>query len=149
MALPGKDSVDIPLRVTKEGKVAIEAEAGALGVEQVELVRVALKEYFSNRGKTIQFSPQSKGGPQIRRIEWDAVEQVLERVKALGLPEPETEYKLGHKSYDMAWPSHKVAIEVAKRKRPADSNGWTVEHISPNMPTAKIDKMLKNLGLST
>ena len=148
MASPGKNSTDIPLRVSKAGKAVIEDFASEEGIEQVEVVRRALTEYFGKRGQKVDFSPAAKGGVQTRQTEQDAVEQVLDRVKALGLPEPETEYKLSHKVYDLAWPAREVAIEVAKRKRPADSNGWSVGHIRPNMKQADIDKILNSLPIA-
>lgn len=79
--------------------------------------------------------------------EQDTVRQVLARIQQLGLPEPVSDYRLGHKTYDLAWPDQFVAVEISQRKRPADTNGWTVGHVKPTMTDNQIDKVLKALPL--
>lgn len=70
---------------------------------------------------------------------------VLARIRQLGLPKPVQEHKVGHKTYDLAWPDRQVAVEVAQRKRPADTNGWQVGFVKPTMSDGQIDKVLKAL----
>jgi len=147
MAVPGENSRDIPLRVTKEGDAAIASEAERLKTEKNEVIRMALRDYFKNRGQVIEFSPM-RGGKRTRMTEQQTFERVIRRIQALGLPEPQVEYRLRHKTYDLAWPDQYVAVEVSQRRRPADTNDWTVGYIKPTMDDGQIDKVLKALPLS-
>lgn len=144
MGKPAADSRDIDLRVTKAGDDAIIAEAARLDVDKNEVVRRALADYFKARGKVIEFKPEH-GGSRQRMNEQQEVQRVLKRVQALGLPEPAVELKVRFKTYDLAWPDRQIGIEVSQRKRPADTNGWTVAWIRPGMGNAEIDQVLRGL----
>ena len=51
-----------------------------------------------------------KNGPQMKCEPW-----VITRLKALGIPEPETEYKFcpdRRWRIDYCWPQHKLAVEI-------------------------------------
>lgn len=146
VALPGENSRDFPVRVTKTGGEEIDAEAARLGIEKADVFRLALKQYFERQGKSVDFTPEH-GGKRKRMTEQQAIERVLERIRALGLPEPQVEYKLRFKTYDLAWPDRQVGIEVSQRKRPADTNDWTVGYIKPGANAAQIDEVLKKLPL--
>lgn len=147
MAVPGENSRDIPLRITEEGNAAIEAEAVRLNVKKNDVVRMALAEYFEQKGRTIEFAPQ-RGGKRTRMTEQQTFERVIGRLKALGLPEPTTEYSLHRKTYDLAWPDQRVAVEITSGKRSAGANDWTVEFVRPSMSDFEIDTVLKSLPLS-
>ena len=147
MATPGQNSRDFPVRVSKAGGDHIDTEAARLHIDKVEVFRLALTEYFARRGQQVDFSPAKKGGAQPRVPERQTIDRVRARVEELGLPPPESEYKVWQKVYDLAWPDRQVAVEVSQRKRPADRNGWRVAHIRPAMGRAEIDKVLRALLL--
>lgn len=145
MAAPGENSRDFEVRVTKAGAVAIDAEAREQNIELSEVFRRALVEYFEKRGKPIQFTPDKPGGVQRRTSERKTFEQILDRIHALGLPDPMPDYHLGHKVYDLAWPERETAVEISMRKRPAGKNEWKVGHIRPGMKPDRIDAILTQL----
>ncbi len=144
MALPGKNSRDYPVRVTKQGADLIDEEAKRLGIEKTEVFRMALTEYFKQRGHVIDFSPQ-RGGKRTRMTEKQTFERVMNRVTALGLPEPTVEFSLRHKTYDLAWPNQQAAVEISRHKRPTDKNDWFVGSIQPTMIDDEIDTVLMSL----
>ncbi len=146
MALPGDDSRDIPLRVTEEGDAAITAEAVRLNQKKNDVVRLALAEYFEKRGQTIEFAPQ-RGGKRTRMTEQQTFNRVVKRVEALGLPEPQVEFQLHRKTYDLAWPAQRVAVEISQQQRRDGANDWTVGHVKPSMSNDEIDQVLKGLPL--
>lgn len=146
MAVPGENSRDFPVRLTKQGGEAIDQEAERLKVEKTEVFRIALTEYFKSRGRVIEFSPR-RGGKRTRMTEQETFQRVMNRVQALALPEPTTEYTLWHKTYDLAWPDKQAAIEITRRKRPAAANDWIVGQVQPTMPDEQIDRVLKKLPL--
>lgn len=147
MAVPGENSRDIPLRVTEEGDAAIEAEAIRLNVKKNDVVRMALADYFKQKGRTIEFAPK-RGGKRTRMTEQQTFERVIGRVYALGLPQPVAEYSLHRKTYDLAWPGQQVAVEISSGKRSAGANDWTVGFVKPSMDDAEIDQVLRSLPLT-
>jgi hypothetical protein len=80
-------------------------------------------------------------------VEQQAVDKVINRVKALNLPKPTIEFSLYHKTYDIAWPDKEIALDISRRKRPADTNNWQVWQIQPTMTDDQIDAVLKSLPL--
>lgn len=146
MAVPGQDSRDFPVRLTKQGGEAIDQEASRLGVEKAEVFRIALTEYFKRQGRIVEFSPR-RGGKRTKMLEYQTVERVARRVQALGLPEPAIEFSVSRKTYDLAWPDKKVAIDISRQKRPADTNNWSVWQIQPTMTDDQIDEVLRSLPL--
>lgn len=123
-----------------------DSQAARLNVDKNEVIRRALKAYFKAQGKTIEFKPDH-GGSRQRMNEEQEVQRVLGRVRALDLPEPEIEFKHRFKTHDLAWPDRHIGVEVSQRKRPADTNGWTVAWIRPGMGNAEIDQVLRGLLL--
>lgn len=147
MAKARQGAVDFEFRLTSAGMEAVGDEARQLNLDKAEVIRAALAEYFQRRGKTISFAPEKQGGEKRRMTEREAMERVRRHIRALGLPEPSGDFRVGQKRYDLAWPEQRAAVEVSMRKRPADSNGWAVVWIKPDMSDSRMDKALRSLPL--
>lgn len=146
MAVPGQNSRDFEVRVTKRGGEAIDDEADRLGVEKAEVFRIALAEYFKRKGQDIQFKPMH-GGKRIKMVEHQTIDRVIARIQALNLPSPTVGFSVFRKTYDLAWPDKKIAVDIARHKRRADVNNWAVWQIQPSMSDKEIDEVLTSLSL--